>query len=914
MTSASNNKPYDCCTGASRNTPVTIYNHPGQKKIDYRTGRYADFKQSLLAKLSGAQAGSLNQLDTRDDRDFTIALLDSFATMADVITFYQERIATESYLRTAQERLSVLELARLIGYELRPGVAANTYLAFTLENDSLPVTIAAGSQAQSIPEDGALPQKFETTQAVEVRPEWNLLRSRQTRPHRFTDGATDRQGNLLDTFHFIGLSTGLTKGDALLFDKGTGDTPLLRFASEVTSENALNRTRVKVVPPALPTFQVIVIALPYIILGAAGTVSEETKRYQGQTIKGADFKAKASYEGFQVRQVFANLAATTPPAPRVVAFRRRVSIFGHNAPPWAALPANLREGEVVPTSATATKFVAGPYANQNLWVDALNINTYPSNSTGNPGEKYIYLDNVYKDIATGSLIVLQNGGNWQHYTVLDASEVSLSNFTLNGKVTRLRIQLPEDDLGNFVDPTAFSVRGTTVHAQSELLDLARMPIPDPVELSEIDLDTWIEGLEKKRILLVCGELSTSLGNIACEPAIIDDVEHVVEHEGFTRLNLTQNLTNKYVRSSVSIYANVAPATHGETVMEILGSGDGAKAFQQFPLSHARLTYLSSSNHPSGAESTLKLRVDRVLWHEVDDFRDSGPNDQHYILRHNEYGHTTVVFGDGRQGARLSTGVENVQAEYRKGIGRAGNIPAGKITLLSKRPLGVRSVTNPIEASGAADGENLTEAQQNAPLTVQTFDRIVTLQDYEDFARAFAGVSKALATWTWFGQERGVFLTLAGTDGTNIKSTSKTHTDLLSQIKSLGDPSIPLQIAGDPSYRPVFFLVEGTVVINANYIVDVVLAAIERELRSRYSFAARAFGQPVHRSDVIATIQKVPGVISVDLDALYRSTQPRALETILTAAMPQTGSRTAVKPAELLILDPRPMSLGVKQHA
>ena len=59
----------------------------------------------------------------RDDDDFSIALLDAWATVADVLTFYQERIANEAYLRTATERLSVLELARLIGYQLRPGVA-----------------------------------------------------------------------------------------------------------------------------------------------------------------------------------------------------------------------------------------------------------------------------------------------------------------------------------------------------------------------------------------------------------------------------------------------------------------------------------------------------------------------------------------------------------------------------------------------------------------------------------------------------------------------------------------------------------------------------------------------------------------------------------------------------------------------
>ena len=70
----------------------------------------------------------------RDGDDYSIALLDAYACMADVLSFYQERIANENYLRTAGERLSLSQLARLIDYRLRPGVAAESYLAFTMES------------------------------------------------------------------------------------------------------------------------------------------------------------------------------------------------------------------------------------------------------------------------------------------------------------------------------------------------------------------------------------------------------------------------------------------------------------------------------------------------------------------------------------------------------------------------------------------------------------------------------------------------------------------------------------------------------------------------------------------------------------------------------------------------------------
>ena len=112
-----------------------------------------------------------------------MALLDAWAMVADVLAFYQERIATELYLRTATERRSIIELARAIGYELNPGVAASTYLAFTLE-DALgspkEAIIDKGTRAQSIPGPGEKPQTYETIERIEAKAEYNVLKPRQT--------------------------------------------------------------------------------------------------------------------------------------------------------------------------------------------------------------------------------------------------------------------------------------------------------------------------------------------------------------------------------------------------------------------------------------------------------------------------------------------------------------------------------------------------------------------------------------------------------------------------------------------------------------------------------------------------------------------------------------------------------------
>ena len=176
-----------CCDGITAETPMLVFNRPGLSAVAYRIGQHATFKASMLAALSAADNAQLQALKTRAADDFSIALLDAWSTTLDVLTFYQERIANESYLGTATERLSVLHLARLLGYELRPGVASGASLAFTLDETAgspETVTLDPGLKVQSIPGPGEQPQIFETIERIEARPRWNAI---PAAPHCATD-------------------------------------------------------------------------------------------------------------------------------------------------------------------------------------------------------------------------------------------------------------------------------------------------------------------------------------------------------------------------------------------------------------------------------------------------------------------------------------------------------------------------------------------------------------------------------------------------------------------------------------------------------------------------------------------------------------------------------------------------------
>ena len=201
----------DCCTGIGPSTPGVVFNRPGLSAIAYRSGTWHEFKESLLAALADSGHPELAGLATRADDDFSIALLDAVATVGDVLSFYGERIANESYLRTATERISVLELARLIGYELKPGVAASTLLAFTVDDAAGSpgvATIDVGLKVQSVPGHNEKPQTFETVEGIEARLEWNAMKPKKTVAQ---DPAT-----MSSELWLAGTATNLNVGDVVL--------------------------------------------------------------------------------------------------------------------------------------------------------------------------------------------------------------------------------------------------------------------------------------------------------------------------------------------------------------------------------------------------------------------------------------------------------------------------------------------------------------------------------------------------------------------------------------------------------------------------------------------------------------------------------------------------------------------------
>ncbi|UUZ53290.1 hypothetical protein LP419_31075 [Massilia sp. H-1] len=197
---------------------------------------------------------NLDGLKTRAPDDFSMALLDAWAVTGDVLTFYQERIANEGYLRCATERRSVLELARLTGYALRPGVAASVFLAYALEKDAAPVVIPKGARVNSVPGPGEQMEAFETSEPLQARVEWNELTPRMSRPV----GLNQLNATFTERLRFKGAALNLAVNDVMLFAFGREPgNQILRRVASIKPDTAAGETEILL---QLPTDQRAIMA------------------------------------------------------------------------------------------------------------------------------------------------------------------------------------------------------------------------------------------------------------------------------------------------------------------------------------------------------------------------------------------------------------------------------------------------------------------------------------------------------------------------------------------------------------------------------------------------------------------------------------------------------------------------------
>jgi hypothetical protein len=542
----------------------------------------------------------------------------------------------------------------------------------------------------------------------------------------------------------------------------------------------------------------------------------------------------------------------------------------------------------------------------------------PLNSTGNLGDgedggekdrdadhhqqQRIFLDSGY-DIEPDGFAIIETADNPIILDLGNGMRVkarSLAAYGLSGKTVELEwyksgneeVWLDyKDDSNDEEEATkAFAVvRKSRVFAGSERLELAQRPINSSICGDSFELDGLYEGLEAGRWLVVGGERTDIPdgagkpvpGVFASELVMLSAIEQSVNEakEGETyhsRITLAAQSVNAdgetasglaycYKRDTVTINANVVRATHGETRLEVLGSGNAVVPFQRFDLKQLPLTHVSAPT-PAGTESTLEVLVNGIAWRETQSLAGEGATARKFFTRTDDDGKTSVIFGDGKHGQRLPTGRENIRAIYRNGIGRPGNVKAKQISLLASRPLGVKEVINPARASGGADREGLLGIRRNAPASVTAFDRLVSVEDYEDFARTFGGVGKAVAGLVPMPLPRGPILhvTITGDADDPLDPGSDLFRNLKQALTRYGDADVRIQLA---SRKRSVVVISANVKLAPDCRWEFVEPKIRVCLLENFGFERVELGGTIFRSAVFAAIQSIEGVDYVDIDVL-----------------------------------------------
>ena len=883
-----------CLAGAGEH--IGIDNRPGLSALHYRAGTYDTMLAAMLRRLS--MTPSLQALTTREHDDPAIAFLDAWATTGDVLTFYQERIANEGYLRTAIERRSILELGRLAGYRMKPGVAATVYLAYTIDEKTSTTTIPAGSKVQSTPGADEKPQTFETSDTIEARGAWSALKPRLSEPQAIEAGKHET------TLWLAGANTRLEAGDVLLFTF-TGNTFELRQVTSVTPHHHVDKLEI------------------VSTLMSSGASKELPESAMTRSAPKSKKKKKAAARDIAVLE-------TTVEEPGVLSTSDRPTFFDELALPAAVPPAGQHDlhqslGSLLSAGSDFAPLLVGtfkPAISQLVYNALRNVsrtrggtfldafvfrrkaNRFGYNAPVNlvakqegnstkvvevaqtvsslEADDLVWLDTPDDKVIAGSWVAVIAGGSKPEDSPLAAvvSKVksadlrTRADYGISSKSTRIQL----DDNSGLKKPATFdSLRGTVIYAESEKLTLAEQPVTTLVgrpqietEPTKLDLGVLLDGFKPGRWVIVTGERADLTASVvtATELAMVAAVQHVLSPPNggspYSILILApKGLAYRYRRDSVTIYGNVVKATHGETRSEILGGGDASQSMQTFTLHNPPLTFVPAPT-PDGAASTLVVRVNDVQWHELDSLAAAGPTDRVYVTKTSNDAKTSVVFGNGTAGSRIPTGSDNVRAVYRSGIGRGGNVRAAQITTAISRPLGIKDVVNPMPASGGADPESRDDARRNVPVALQAMGRVVSVRDYADFARTFAGIAKAVAVQLTDGRRQFVHLTIGGTADIDIDPTSDLYRNLVTALGKYGDPYLPFEVA---LREKLIVAGSANVRILPDYLWSSVYAKLRAALLDALSYDRRDFGQPVFPSEIVAVLQDVDGVDYVELTTL-----------------------------------------------
>jgi hypothetical protein len=942
------------CPCAPAQDPQVVTNPPGLAQISYRLDDFTGFRRALLRPLPGEQAIGTWRPALGD---IGLQILEWWAYLGDVLTFYNERIANESYLRTAARPGSVAGLVALLGYEPAPGIAATGTVAMlrSAAHPNEPLEIPAGLRIASVATPGIPSQTFEVTTAgsfpgpssvaVTLPPDPSLI--------------TNNDGTPLSVL-LAGRVGGIKAGDLLLLaetgfagvddnwslvtvgtvapatDPGTGSvntlvtfsagawgpvpTPpgglsgthpaqatsyrLMRPTAAAALWNLASGGTTRAVVPGPPVQVHLSAAVRAISPGDTVLFEDGTGSLQAlAAVAGVseDFAAVPYPSSRPLPLPWTDLDIGNPPIVGSASYASGVfTVTGGGNDIWGTFDQFhyvwqplAGDGGIVARVTSQT--VTDPWAKSGVMIKqstsggsayALLAVTpgngiafqYGYNNTV-PGGSYSFPDCWLRLTRSGTTITAYSsadGATWTQVgsttiTMTDPVTIGLFSCAHNGNAA---CTATLDNVS--VTPPGFAVPPDIAVAHT-VLTLA-LAAGDAAAVNGVaDTSTVAVRYGFKDVGTIIGAPAATLASLpatvafaasASPPslpatAFLQDATGAgapvtVSAAGQDQVTLAGAGTPPAtiatpLAAPLRLLLDLVPVSRGTTVTgEVLGSGNAALLNQSFTLSKSPLTYLASGAAPVAA---LEVYVDGVQWQEVTSFYGQAADARMFVVsRSPDQAVTTVTFGDGVNGARLTSGGGNVVATYRYGSG-AASPPAGRLTMISQPQPNLASIQNPVAVSGGADPQATGDVRTGAPASVFTFGRAISAVDYEVIAAQAPGVTRVAAHWTFNGDQQRTLVTIYVGDDDAATAAA------IAALAGSDDPNRPITVL---TATPVDLALSCTLVVAADRQVPAVAAAAAAAVAGPgglFSAARMGIGQRLYRSAIDAALM-VPGVLAV----------------------------------------------------
>ena len=827
-------------------------------------------------------------------RDWGWEIARVLARSAHVLTEYLDAYANEGFLRTATQWDNVRRLVEMLDYHPAPPASAATLLVIEAKPDARG-TLETGFQVKYAPSDGGAPVVFESLADIDIDADLNQLRP----------VAYDRSQDFVQGFRLVleGEVADLEIGEPLVLeDENTGDLRGHRIQGLQVEADV---TRIEVSPPVSPPLlkgYTKVHLKPKDRLDPLGPVVQSAQ--VGNTLH-----LTAEPEGLQPKTVVyiadednAYYRLLNSVRGKWLVLKTDIGLLRLDEA-WVGLPVEIEvsrtfgglleedvyefktagkwsylEGQLVAkpveglpvyeiSKATYEPVDEGSKADEGFTIltitlgkknpdDSLENTTrllVPSAVTG-PWQVDTTLEkdngnlpdtltaSLPKKTSAGDLAVVDNSRHmaWARLgavTVDEESQVA----SLIAKDTWL-----DDGGGDF-----FLTETTILTHFKEIVRLKDWQInSSPLTGKRIPLSTVPDALTKGRTLMV-ENTDDPMAAFATTVAAVDATLSPVE------LVLSQDLPAGYTYGNALIAANVVSAGHGESKGEkVLGSGDATRLSQSFVPGDTDVSFVADATQPAGVKAAIAVTVAGRTWEQTAGFQNSGPADPHYTVRMTEDGHLKITFGDGRRGRRLPTGSNNVRITFRKGTGLGGNLDAGRFTKAARPHYLVDKVRQPLPATGGNDMEGLASLRENAPATLLTLERAVSLEDFDYLVASQSSVwqAKAFARPAGLGRNQKIEVVVVPAGGGELGSLTETLADF---VLSHAVPGLEVTVT---AYEHQTFTLEVLIgVDSAAYNPEEVAAAVKSTLEEAFSLQKRKLGQDLFLSEVYQVVETATGV-------------------------------------------------------